>query len=298
MSTAAAAGGRSASVPSHGDREGGRAGAIGRTSGDLLVPSRARGRSPAWCPRHSAARRYGALQRGLRRAYSAPWTPPDLQAVGAEVALVRAQLAAVEPRAHALGARPARRASAAGRCTATCSRCCARAASSSASTCCFEPGVWLTAAAPGRIRIGEGSFLNLGVQVAAVDLVEIGAHCMFANGCFVTDANHRFDDPDRPVPWQGFTTQGPDAHRRQRVVRRQRRRHQRRDDRRALRDRRQPRGHRATCRRARSPPARPRGCCSRVGRERRAPSSARSMTVTPNDHDAANTTKATAVSAP
>ena len=32
---------------------------------------------------------------------------------------------------------------------------------------------------------------------------------MFANGCFVTDGNHRFDDPSRPVPWQGFTTKGP-----------------------------------------------------------------------------------------
>jgi acetyltransferase-like isoleucine patch superfamily enzyme len=73
----------------------------------------------------------------------------------------------------------------------------------------LEPGVWLTATAQGRIRIGEGSFLNLGVQVAAADLVEIGPHCMLANGCFVTDADHRYDDPTRPVPWQGFTSRGP-----------------------------------------------------------------------------------------
>ena len=73
----------------------------------------------------------------------------------------------------------------------------------------FEPGVWLTADAPARIAIGEGSFLNLGVQVAAVDRVEIGAHCMLANGCFITDANHRFDDPVLPVPWQGFSSKGP-----------------------------------------------------------------------------------------
>ena len=73
----------------------------------------------------------------------------------------------------------------------------------------FEPGVWLTAQAPGRIRIGGGTFLNLGVQVAALDLVEIGEHCMFANGCFVTDADHRFDDREKPVPWQGFTSKGP-----------------------------------------------------------------------------------------
>jgi acetyltransferase-like isoleucine patch superfamily enzyme len=73
----------------------------------------------------------------------------------------------------------------------------------------LEPGVWLTAPAPARIRIGAGTFLNLGVMVAAAELVEIGEHCMLANGCFVTDADHRFDDPDKPVPWQGFTTKGP-----------------------------------------------------------------------------------------
>ena len=73
----------------------------------------------------------------------------------------------------------------------------------------LEPGVWITAPAPACVRIGEGTFLNLGVMVAAVELVEIGAHCMLANGCMVTDGNHRFDDPDKPVPWQGFTSKGP-----------------------------------------------------------------------------------------
>ena len=73
----------------------------------------------------------------------------------------------------------------------------------------FEPNVWITGPAPARIRIGGGSVLNMGVMVAAMELVEIGEHCMFANGCFVTDANHRFDDPSKPVPWQGFTTKGP-----------------------------------------------------------------------------------------
>ncbi len=73
----------------------------------------------------------------------------------------------------------------------------------------FEPGVWITAPGSARIRIGGGTFLNMGVMLAAHELVEIGEHCMFANGCFVTDANHRFDDPDKPVPWQGFTSKGP-----------------------------------------------------------------------------------------
>jgi acetyltransferase-like isoleucine patch superfamily enzyme len=32
---------------------------------------------------------------------------------------------------------------------------------------------------------------------------------MFANGCFVSDASHRFDDPGVPITWQGFTSKGP-----------------------------------------------------------------------------------------
>ena len=73
----------------------------------------------------------------------------------------------------------------------------------------LEPDVWLTAPGAARIRIGGGTFLNIGVMVAALELVEIGDHCMFANGCFVTDANHRYADPTKPVTWQGFETKGP-----------------------------------------------------------------------------------------
>jgi len=72
----------------------------------------------------------------------------------------------------------------------------------------LEPGVWLTAPDDARIQIGAGTFLNLGVMIASMNLVEIGSHCMLANGCLVTDASHRFDDPVMPVPWQGFTTKG------------------------------------------------------------------------------------------
>jgi acetyltransferase-like isoleucine patch superfamily enzyme len=73
----------------------------------------------------------------------------------------------------------------------------------------FEPGVWITAPAPARVRIGAGTFLNRNVMVASQELVEIGAHCMLANGCFVSDASHRFDDPEVPITWQGFETKGP-----------------------------------------------------------------------------------------
>ena len=73
----------------------------------------------------------------------------------------------------------------------------------------LERGVWLTAGDSGRIRIGSGVFLNQGVMLAATGLVEIGDHCMLANGCLVTDGNHRFDDPLRPITWQGFDSKGP-----------------------------------------------------------------------------------------
>ena len=73
----------------------------------------------------------------------------------------------------------------------------------------LEPDVWITAPGNARVRIGAGTFLNLGVMVAAEQLVEIGDHCMLANGCFVSDASHRYDDPEQPVPWQGFESKGP-----------------------------------------------------------------------------------------
>ena len=73
----------------------------------------------------------------------------------------------------------------------------------------LEPDVWITAPGAARVRIGAGTFLNLGVMVAAHELVEIGAHCMLANGCFVSDASHRYDDASRPITWQGFESKGP-----------------------------------------------------------------------------------------
>jgi acetyltransferase-like isoleucine patch superfamily enzyme len=73
----------------------------------------------------------------------------------------------------------------------------------------LEPNVWITAPERARVRIGAGSFLNLGVMVAAQELVEIGSHCMLANGCFVSDANHRYDDLQTPLTWQGFSSRGP-----------------------------------------------------------------------------------------
>lgn len=73
----------------------------------------------------------------------------------------------------------------------------------------LEPGVWLTLGPEAEIEIGDGVFLNRNVMVAAIDRVSIGAHTMLANGCFVGDSAHRFDDPETPITWQGFTSKGP-----------------------------------------------------------------------------------------
>jgi acetyltransferase-like isoleucine patch superfamily enzyme len=73
----------------------------------------------------------------------------------------------------------------------------------------LEPGCWLTLAPGARIEIGAGCFLNRNTMLAAHERIEIGEHTMFANGCFVGDAEHRFDDPETPVTWQGFTSKGP-----------------------------------------------------------------------------------------
>jgi len=73
----------------------------------------------------------------------------------------------------------------------------------------FEPLVWLTGGDSGRIEIADGALINIGVLIAAVGRVSIGSNTMIANGCVVTDANHRFDDPSKPLTHQGFTSKGP-----------------------------------------------------------------------------------------
>ncbi len=73
----------------------------------------------------------------------------------------------------------------------------------------LEPGCWLTLGPEAVIRIGEGCFLNRGTMLAASERIEVGDYVMFANGCFVGDADHRYDDPNLPITWQGFQPRGP-----------------------------------------------------------------------------------------
>jgi acetyltransferase-like isoleucine patch superfamily enzyme len=73
----------------------------------------------------------------------------------------------------------------------------------------LQPGCWLTLAPEGRIAIGAGCALNHGVMLASVELIEIGDHVMFANNCFVGDADHRYDDRTKPITRQGTVPRGP-----------------------------------------------------------------------------------------
>ena len=74
----------------------------------------------------------------------------------------------------------------------------------------IEPGCWFALyPETAQLEIGEGTFVNLGCMLAATERITVGKHCMFANYCFVADADHRFDDPDLPVTWQGMASRGP-----------------------------------------------------------------------------------------
>jgi acetyltransferase-like isoleucine patch superfamily enzyme len=73
----------------------------------------------------------------------------------------------------------------------------------------LEPGCWLTLGPEAKIEIGAGCFLNRETMLAADERIEIGDHVMLANHCFIGDADHRFDDPGRPITWQGFSRKGP-----------------------------------------------------------------------------------------
>ncbi|HMT03936.1 MAG: acyltransferase [Solirubrobacterales bacterium] len=75
--------------------------------------------------------------------------------------------------------------------------------------CHFEPGCWITMSDHAKVTLGDDVWLNRNVMVAAEQEVMVGDHVMFANGCFVGDASHRFNDPNIPITWQGFTSKGP-----------------------------------------------------------------------------------------
>ena len=129
-------------------------------------------------------------------------------AVAPEVAVVSAQLAAVESRRDPPGADAPRGlrtlADRGQRARGAARRAPGRGGGGPVRAGRLDHG---TGARAGEDRPGHVPESN--VMVASQELVEIGSHCMLANSCFVSDASHRFDDLDRPITWQGFESKGP-----------------------------------------------------------------------------------------
>lgn len=55
-----------------------------------------------------------------------------------------------------------------------------------------------------RITIGGGSVFTYDVLIQCTSSIEIGAHCVFAQGSLLVDGSHRFRDADRPMLEQGY----------------------------------------------------------------------------------------------
>ena len=61
----------------------------------------------------------------------------------------------------------------------------------------------------GRLIIGPGSRIGSDAVISVGQEVRIGARVLMAARCYISDINHRFDDPLRPVMDQGITTARP-----------------------------------------------------------------------------------------
>jgi len=73
----------------------------------------------------------------------------------------------------------------------------------------LESGVRIWGASGARITLGDGVELRRNVGLGAVERIEIGAHTLIAQGTYITDADHVFDDPEAPVAAQGMRVKGP-----------------------------------------------------------------------------------------
>jgi acetyltransferase-like isoleucine patch superfamily enzyme len=70
-------------------------------------------------------------------------------------------------------------------------------------------GCWLTLPDQARLRIGRGVYVNGNVMLHAYERIEIGDFTAISRGSIITDAGHRFDDPERPFLKQGMEVRTP-----------------------------------------------------------------------------------------
>lgn len=70
-------------------------------------------------------------------------------------------------------------------------------------------GCWITMPGDARLKIGRGCWINGNVMLHAYDLIEIGEFTGIGRGSFITDATHRFDDPEISFMESGMIMLGP-----------------------------------------------------------------------------------------
>jgi acetyltransferase-like isoleucine patch superfamily enzyme len=73
---------------------------------------------------------------------------------------------------------------------------------------CIGSGVWLNVCIPSneiRIKIGKCVLIGRESVISTGGYLEIGDYCLFAPRVFVSDAEHIFADPTRPIIDQGAT---------------------------------------------------------------------------------------------
>lgn len=73
----------------------------------------------------------------------------------------------------------------------------------------IESGVRIWGGPDATISLGAGVELRRNVGIGAISRVEIGDHTLIAQGCYITDANHVYDDPTVPLAAQGMRVKGP-----------------------------------------------------------------------------------------
>jgi acetyltransferase-like isoleucine patch superfamily enzyme len=56
----------------------------------------------------------------------------------------------------------------------------------------------------GRVVIGPDCHFTYSVLIQCSTMLEVGAHCTFAQGVIIVDGQHRFRDISRPMSEQGF----------------------------------------------------------------------------------------------
>ena len=61
-------------------------------------------------------------------------------------------------------------------------------------------------AAHGKIHIGYNNYFNSGIKLVSKENITIGDNNLFGPNIVIVDHDHKFDDPDKLINQQGFST--------------------------------------------------------------------------------------------